>query len=181
MSTPTKLKQTHELCTGSMLDLAADSYTRLKLSDGQPNVTQRLLQQALSHSGLEVAPLRAANHQGAEEKNTAWESAKWPAAAITQHSWVFVIKKALEAAVLCQRRKSLRSSLFFYKIRVPVYNLQKLPPHLPLLQVTARLFLNVYKTSSSEFPVHGQTQLRQFPVLLLSLKKSSTHPYALCP
>ena len=40
----------------------------------------------------------------------------------------------------------------------------------------SKAFLNVYKSLSSEFPVHGQSQLHQFPVLLISLKKFSVSP-----
>lgn len=60
-----------------------------------------------------------------------------------------------------EKEDSVCCSLFFWKVCIPVYNLQKLSPHLPLLRVTARLFTMFIRTCSPKFPVHGQSQLRQ--------------------
>lgn len=39
-----------------------------------------------------------------------------------------------------EEKDSICCSLFFQKVCVPVYNLQRLSPHLPLLQLIVRLF-----------------------------------------
>lgn len=39
-----------------------------------------------------------------------------------------------------EEQESVCWSMFFHKVCMPVYNLQKVPPHLPLQQITARLF-----------------------------------------
>lgn len=49
-----KVKMNPQAVWVAVLGLAADSYVRLQLSDGQPSVIQRLLLQL--YSGLEVRP-----------------------------------------------------------------------------------------------------------------------------
>lgn len=80
-----------------------------------------------------------------------------------------------------EEKDRVSCSLFFQKVCMPVYNLQKLSPHLPLLRVTARLFSMFTRPCqvSSQFMVGHNciSSLCFFSALrnLLSILKSSTH------
>lgn len=85
----------------AVLGLTADSYVRLQLSDSQSSVIQRLLVQLPLRLGGGSPELLLIKRQ---RRKYSLRICKM-ACCCTQHSWAFVIQKALEDAVLCQRRK----------------------------------------------------------------------------
>lgn len=162
----TNFKEGKKICfikttkvSSSGLGFAADSYARLKLSNGQSSVIQRLLLQLpLRLGGGSPEMLLLKGYFRGE--NAVWESGKWPRC----YSAALVQERVLEAAVLHQRKKkrtAFAAACFSRRFRC-LFKSSRSCSTSPTLKV----FLNVYKTL--RWVSSSRSQLCQFPMFLSS-------------